>query len=106
MNISLLLVASLVLPPPAPPPDSWFGADKVKHFALAGFANSMTYGSLRALGVSHGRAQGASLTIAISFSALKEIRDRRAGRTFSVRDLAWSAAGAVASAALLSRTAR
>jgi uncharacterized protein YfiM (DUF2279 family) len=105
MSAVLLLITALALPP-APSPDPWFGTDKIKHFALAGFANSMSYATLRALDVSHGRAQGASLTITISLSALKEFRDRRAGRSFSARDLAWSAAGAVASAALLSRTAR
>jgi hypothetical protein len=36
----------------------------------------------------------------------KEVHDRRAGGRFSVRDLAWDAAGIAAASAMLSHTAR
>ena len=87
-------------------PDRWLGADKAKHFLLAGFAQSVGYASLRVSGAPHGGATIGAAGVTISLATLKELRDRRTYGHFSVRDLVWSAAGAGAAAALLSRTAR
>jgi len=112
MTATLLLLAlpiRLAMPParsPARLPDSWLGADKAKHFLLAGFAQSVGYASLRIAGAPHGGAALGAVGVTISLATLKELRDRRAYGHFSVRDLVWSAAGAGAAAALLSRTAR
>ena len=86
--------------------DSWLGADKAKHFLLAGFAQSVGYASLRISGAPHGGAAIGAAGVTISLATFKELRDRRAYGHFSVRDLVWSAAGAGAASLLLSRTAR
>jgi len=106
--VLLALQLRLVEPTAAPAPaaDRWFGVDKGKHFLLAGFVQSMGYASLRAAHVRHGDAQVAAFGVTMAFAVQKERRDRRAYGHFSVRDVVWSAAGALASAALLSRTAR
>jgi uncharacterized protein YfiM (DUF2279 family) len=101
-----LLVFSLHGPPAAASTDSWFGRDKLQHFFTSAFVQSITYGSLRGTGMSHGSALvGASVTTA-AVGVGKELRDRRVKGEFSNRDLAWDAAGAVSMTALLSRTAR
>lgn len=87
-------------------PDPWLGADKAKHFLLAGFAQSVGYASLRISGAPHGGATIGAAGVTVSLATLKELRDRRAYGHFSLRDLVWSAAGASAAAALLSHTAR
>ena len=40
----------------APPRDHWFGADKLKHFFVAAFTQTVTYSALQAAKVRHERA--------------------------------------------------
>jgi uncharacterized protein YfiM (DUF2279 family) len=84
--------------------DSWLSADKVKHFFMSAFVQSVSYSALRTARVSHdGALVGASaLTLAVGVG--KEIHDDRSGARFSVRDLAWDAAGAGTAAVLLSQS--
>jgi uncharacterized protein YfiM (DUF2279 family) len=101
-----LLVFSLHGSPRTLPADSWLGQDKLQHFFASAFVQSLAYGSLRGVGLSHGGAlAGASVTTAV-VGVGKELRDRRVKGEFSPRDLAWDAAGAGAMTLLLSRTAR
>jgi putative lipoprotein len=102
----LLLVLSLNGPSATRADDGWLSADKVKHFLTSAFVQSLTYGSLRGVGASHGAALvGATITTA-AVGVGKEVYDARTGGDPSVRDLAWDAAGAGAVSLLLSHTAR
>ena len=87
-----------------PPKDSWFGADKVKHFFVSAFVQSASFSAARALGASNSSAQTFAGVTTAAIGIGREVHDRRRGRIFSVRDLAWDAAGGVAAAALLRRT--
>jgi putative lipoprotein len=88
----------------APPRDGWFGTDKVKHFFMSAFVQSATFSAARAAGAS-GRAAQATGALATTVVGIgREVHDRRRGRIFSVKDLAWDAAGGVAAASLLRRT--
>jgi len=80
--------------------DSWIGRDKAKHFLMSAFVHSVSYSVARAV-VGRPSAQVAAGGAVVVAGLLKERADRRAGGRFSARDLAWNAAGAVASAALL-----
>jgi uncharacterized protein YfiM (DUF2279 family) len=84
--------------------DSWLSSDKLKHFFISAFVQSVIYSALRTARAPHdGALVGASaLTLAVGVG--KEIHDDRSGEDFSVRDLAWDAAGAGAATILLSRT--
>jgi putative lipoprotein len=105
----LTLAAALAgspTPPHTAPPDHWFGADKVKHFFVAAFTQSVAYGVLQAARVRHDQALvGASAVTAI-VSVAKEVHDQRTTGLFSVRDLAWDAAGAAVATVLLDRSRR
>ncbi len=102
----LLLVFSLHAPPTVRGVDAWLGEDKLKHFFVSAFVQSMSYGSLRGTGLSHGAAlAGASVTTA-AIGVGKELRDLRVKGEFSARDLSWDAAGAGTMTMLLSKTAR
>lgn len=83
------------------PPDPWFGADKVKHFLMSAFVHSVTFSVARGAGVDRRGAQVAGVAAVATIGAWKEVHDRRNGRVFSLRDLAWDGAGGVAAAALL-----
>ncbi len=101
MKFALLLSLSL-----APHGDSWFGADKAKHFFVSAFVESVSYASLRTAHVRHGAALAGATAFTGAVGVGKEIVDQRAGRGFSARDLAWDAAGMGSAAMLLSRTRR
>jgi putative lipoprotein len=86
--------------------DSWFGPDKLQHFFTSAFVQSLGYGVLRRAGAENSPAiAGASVVTAI-VGVGKEVRDRRTKGDFSVRDLAWDAAGAGSASVLLVRIVR
>ena len=100
------LVLAMVVALNAPTENEWPGFDKIKHFFVAAFVQSVTYSVLRTVDVDHeGALVGASVataTVAIG----KELHDRRAGTGFSGADLAWGAGGAVTASVVLSSTRR
>jgi uncharacterized protein YfiM (DUF2279 family) len=83
--------------------DTWLGRDKARHFLLSAFVHSVTFTATRAV-AGRRAAQIAGGGAVIGIGLLKEIGDRRAGRHFSIRDLAWGVAGGVAAGALLNGT--
>ena len=88
------------------PPDSWFGSDKLKHFFMAAFTQSVSYSVLQAGRVEHDRALATAWAVTAAVSIAKEVRDRRSYGLFSVRDLVWDAAGAGAATLILRRAVR
>lgn len=80
------------------------GSDKVKHFFLSAFVQSVAFSVARTAGVDRFHAQSIAGIATISIGLLKELNDRRVGRSFSAADLAWDAAGALAAAAILNGT--
>lgn len=85
--------------------DPFFGADKVKHFFLSAFVQSIAYS------VTQVTTRGSRSSVLLSASAAtaavgigKELRDYRGRGEFSVRDLVWDGAGAGAATLILLRT--
>ena len=83
--------------------NTWFGADKVKHFVTSFFVQSVSYSVLRLAGARpHASLAGATaMTAAVGIG--KEVRDRRSYGLFSAGDLLWDAAGIGTASAMLSR---
>ena len=102
----LLLVISLSRGGPEHRSDSWFGPDKLQHFFTSAFVQSFGYGVLRRAGADNGPALAGASTLTAVAGVGKEVYDRRVRGEFSVRDLAWDAAGAGSASVLLVRTAR
>jgi uncharacterized protein YfiM (DUF2279 family) len=90
----------------AAPRDSWFGADKLKHFFVAAFTQSVAYSALQASHIRHDRALAGAWAVTAAVSVAKELRDSRTTGLFSVRDLVWDAAGAGLATVLIDRSAR
>jgi uncharacterized protein YfiM (DUF2279 family) len=101
---ALALVFALSLHPGHSGRDRWLAPDKVKHFFLCAFIESVSYGALRAARVEHGTALGAAAGITLAAGAAKEVHDRHVAGDFSAKDLAWDAAGAAAAAVALDHT--
>jgi uncharacterized protein YfiM (DUF2279 family) len=100
--------ASATVAQMAPPhTDPWFGIDKVKHFFMSVFVESVTYSALQAAHVHHRTALGTAIGATLAVGIGREIHDSRVpGNLFSVRDLTWDAIGTTAGAVLLSHTIR
>lgn len=77
------------------------GSDKVKHFFMSAFVQSVAFAVARAAGMDRGAAQTTAAISSMSAGIFKELNDVRVGRSISVPDLAWDAAGALAAAAIL-----
>lgn len=94
-------------PPPArPAPDPWLGADKLRHFVLAGLVQGTGFGVATAAGVD-GRPALVAASVATAVVSLgKEVHDRRRGGRFSARDLAWDALGGALWGVLVARSGR
>lgn len=87
--------------------DSWFGIDKVKHFFLSAFIESVSYSALQAARVNHRSAMIGAIGVTAAAGVGREIHDyRNPSNHFSRKDLTWDAIGAGAGAVLLSHTIR
>jgi uncharacterized protein YfiM (DUF2279 family) len=104
---SLCFAVNLVYAQVAVVHDSWFSPDKVKHFFMSAFIESVTYSALQAARVNHRPALGGAMGVTMAVGVGREIHDKRTpGNIFSVRDLTWDAVGATAGAVLSSQTRR
>jgi uncharacterized protein YfiM (DUF2279 family) len=103
----LCVAVNLVYAQAAVVRDSWFTPDKIKHFFMSAFIESVTYSALQAARMNHRPALGSAIGVTMAIGVGREIHDRRTpGNIFSVRDLTWDAVGATAGAVLLSQTRR
>ena len=102
--VRFAVTATLVFATAAPPRDSWFGADKVKHFLMSALVHSTMFSIARSAGMQRNGAQVAGVLSAATVGFLKEVHDRRVGKPFSVPDLFWDGVGMASAAALLNRS--
>jgi uncharacterized protein YfiM (DUF2279 family) len=105
MALSLMPSAARAQSPPKPR-DSIIGVDKVKHFFIAGFVESMAFAGLQAAGANRSPARTAAISATAIVSVGREIHDRRTKGLFSVRDLIWDTIGASAALLLINKTQR
>lgn len=85
--------------------DSWFGTDKLKHFFLSAFVQSVSYSVIQV--TTHGSRSSLLLSASATSAVVgigKEIHDSRVKGEFSVRDLSWDAAGIGAATLMLRNT--
>ena len=105
--LSLCLAVNLVYAQTSVVHDSWFGIDKIKHFFMSAFIESVSYSALQAARVNHRSAMAGAIGVTAAFGVGREIHDgRNPNNHFSVKDLTWDAVGAGAGAVLLSHTIR
>ena len=86
--------------------DGWFGADKMKHFFMSAFIQSLAYSSVRAAGASHDGAFVSATAATVGFGLGREIYDGRVKRAFSYKDLVWDGAGLAAGMVLVNNARR
>jgi uncharacterized protein YfiM (DUF2279 family) len=99
------LPAARVTDPPtaAAAADPWFSDDKYQHFFMSFAGTVFSYGAARTV-----MDKDAAGTVALAAGAAaglgKEASDRKAGRSFSLRDLAWDTLGVLAAWTLIRNT--
>jgi putative lipoprotein len=86
--------------------DKWFGPDKLKHFFVSAFTQSVAFSVLQAAKVDRKGALAAASAVTAAVSVGKEIHDQRSYGLFSFRDLAWDAAGAGAATLIILHAVR
>lgn len=87
-------------------PDRWFAPDKVEHFVMSAFIQSVAYSAFRQTGMQHrGSLVGAS-AVTLSVGAGKELWDATGRGDPSLKDLTADIAGGAAASVLLSQTRR
>jgi putative lipoprotein len=105
--LSLLLAVNLVYAQAAATRESWFGSDKIKHFFMSAFIESIAFSGLQVVGANRRTAFAGGIGAAAAFGLGREFHDRGTpGKWFSYRDLTWDALGAAAGAVLLRHTTR
>lgn len=105
--VSLCLAINLVYAQAAVARESWFGSDKIKHFFLSAFVESLAFSTLQAAGVNRRTALGGGIAVSAAVGLGREIHDKRTpGKWFSYRDLTWDGLGIGAAAILLRHTTR
>jgi uncharacterized protein YfiM (DUF2279 family) len=105
--LGLSLAVNLVYAQAAVARDSWFGIDKIKHFFMSAFIESVSYSALQAAGANHRSAMSGAIGVTAVIGVGRELHDRRnPNNHFSVKDLSWDALGAGAGVVLLSHTKR
>lgn len=86
--------------------ESWSGPDKIKHFFISAFIESLTFSGLQATGASRNTAFAGAIVTTAAFGIGREVHDKRTKGIFSIPDLGWNAAGAGAAALVLRSTQR
>ena len=103
--LALCLATNLVFAQTAVARDRWFGVDKIKHFFISAFIESMTYSALQAAHVKRRPALTGAIGVAAAVGVGRELHDRKkSGNRFSYRDLTWDALGIGAGTLMLTRT--
>lgn len=105
--VGFCLAVNIIYAQAAVARDSWFGIDKIKHFFISAFIESISYSALQASGVKRRPALGTAIGVSATFGVAREIHDKRKpGNRFSYKDLSWDALGISVGAVMLTHTIR
>lgn len=105
--VGLCLAVNVVYAQAAVARDNWFGIDKIKHFFISAFIESVSYSALQAAKVNPRPAMAGAIGVSAAFGVGRELHDKRTpGNHFSYRDLTWDALGIGAGAVMLKRTVK
>ena len=103
----LCLAVNIVYAQTAVARDSWFGIDKIKHFFISAFIESVSYSALQAARANHRTALTGAIGVSAAFGVARELHDKRKpGNRFSYKDLTWDALGITAGAVVLKHTVK
>jgi putative lipoprotein len=105
--LGLCLATNLVFAQTAVVRDSWFGIDKIKHFFISAFVESITYSALQAANVKRRPALAGAIGVTAAVGVARELHDRKKpGNRFSYKDLTWDALGIGAGTVMLTNTTK
>ena len=105
--LALCVATNLVFAQTVVTRDSWFGVDKIKHFFISAFIESVSYSTLQAAHVKRKPALTGAIGVTAAIGVAREIHDRKkSGNRFSYKDLTWDALGIGAGAVMLKHTTR
>ncbi len=109
MALAISVATPVVASPQSAGPrvkDSIVGIDKLKHFLLSGFVESVAFAGLQLAGADRTASLAGAATASITVAIGREVHGRRVSGLFSFGDLAWDALGAGAAMLILTRIGR
>jgi hypothetical protein len=86
------------------PKDTFLGPDKVKHFFMSAFVESVGFAGMEAVGGSRGTSIGTATAVSAAAGIGREVHDKITKNLFSLGDLLWDGLGIAAALLLISHT--
>lgn len=83
--------------------DPWFAPDKLKHFFMSAFVQSVAYSGLRLTRLDHQSSILGASAVTVAVGVGKEIVDARGRGDPSLKDLVWDGLGAGGATLVLGR---
>ncbi len=88
------------------PRDTFLGPDKVKHFLLSAFIESVGFSGMQVIGANRSTSLAAATAVTAAAGLTRELHDRRTKGLFSLGDLTWDALGAGAALLVIQHSER
>jgi hypothetical protein len=88
------------------PRDTFLGPDKVKHFFISAFIESVGFAGMEAAGANRSPSIVAATAVGAAAGIAREIHDKITKKLFSFGDLAWDGVGIASALLLISHTQR
>ncbi len=88
------------------PRDTFLGPDKVKHFLLSAFIESVGFSGMQMIGANRSTSLAAATAVAAAAGITRELHDGRTKGLFSLGDLTWDALGIGASLLVIEHSQR
>ncbi|MEO5904245.1 MAG: hypothetical protein ABIQ55_09560, partial [Gemmatimonadaceae bacterium] len=89
-----------------PMTDTFVGSDKVKHFLISGFVETVGFSAMQLAGAGRATSLLAATAVGAATGVGRELHDRGTKGLFSLGDLAWDGLGIGAALLLISHTQR
>jgi len=92
--IGVIAAGCAVQPGKAPPPDNWFGKDKLAHFGVSAAMAAALTNYKKQHGSSDCEAARIGISVSLAVGAAKETYDKYIKRTYwSLKDFTWDVLG-------------
>ena len=106
ISVAHIALADTILVHSSTPRDTFLGPDKVKHFFMSAFIESVGFAGMEAVGANRGASIVTAAAVTAAAGIGREVHDKITKKLFSLGDLAWDGVGIGSALLLISHTQR